>query len=440
MPTETIIKPEEKKISATEKQTESTESTKSAEESTQTTVSETDEREMRKISMAEMEEAEENKEIKEEIASETEPKKEKRKIKKRKKGLFKRLSEIGTISPKEVVEFTRHLAVMLGAGVTIFEAISFLKEESKNKAFAARLENILESLNNGQSLSAAMKRFPKIFPDIYTNIIHVGEQSGSLPETMTDLANHLEENDKFKSKVKGALIYPKIILTVMVAFLFVLFFFVMPRILTIFKSLDADIPATTRITIGITNFLQNNMAIIGLVILGIIITFYFALKNPLIKKYRDLFYLKVPFIGHIVLNYNTAQIAQHFGTLFTSGLTIVKCLEITSSVVNNKIFRTEIDYMVEKIKNGSSLSQSFKEKSYFPPMFIKLIKVGERTGKLPHVIDYTKNYYKGLVDSDVKNITTIIEPVIMVLLGLMVAGLVVTVIGPIYQLISNVGQ
>jgi type IV pilus assembly protein PilC len=359
---------------------------------------------------------------------------------KKKKGLLQRLNEIGTISAKEVVEFTRHLAVMLAAGVTIFEAVSFLRDQTKNKVFRGRLDDILASLNNGQSLSASMKKFPKIFPEIFTNIIHVGEQSGSLSQTMMDLADHLEENDNFKKKVKGALIYPKIILAVMLAFIIVLFFFVMPRILTIFYSLNAEIPMATKVIMWITKFLQNNILYIVFGILGLIAVSYIALKNPVIQRCRDKFYLKVPFVGYIVLNYNTAQVSQHFGTLFTSGLTIIRCLEITETVVKNTIFRDEIEYMVNKIKNGSSLSQSFRDNSYFPPMFIKLIKVGERTGKLPYIINYMKKYYKDLVDGDVKNITSIIEPVIMVLLGLMVTGLVVTVIGPIYQLIANVSK
>ena len=248
----------------------------------------------------------------------------KKPVKKTKKSWAKRLSEIGTINQKEVVEFTRHLAVMLSAGVTIFEAINFLKDQTKNKVFASRLESVINSLNNGQSLSASMARFPKVFPEIYTNIIQVGEQSGSLPETMLDLANHLEENDKFKNKVKSALIYPKIILGVMATFLFILLLFVMPRILTIFQSLNAEIPTATKITIGITKFVQNNIFAILLVIVGTVVGARLLLKNEKIKKARDLFYIKVPFVGHIVLNYNTTQIAQHFGNLFASGLTIIK--------------------------------------------------------------------------------------------------------------------
>jgi len=360
--------------------------------------------------------------------------------KRKKKGLFKRLGEIGSINPKEVVEFTRHLSVMLGAGVTIFEAITFLRDQSVNKPFAAKLDDIIESLNNGQSLSNSMKRFPNIFPEIYTNIVQVGEKSGTLSQTMLDLANHLEENDKFKKKVSGALVYPKIILSVMVVFLFVIFFFVMPRILTIFKSLNADIPLSTKIVIGITNFMQAHIMGILITIAAAIVGIKIMFKNKAARRVRDLVYIKFPFLGKIVLNFNTTQVSQHFGTLFASGLTIIKCLEITETVVKNQIFQEEIAYMVNKIKNGSSFSQSFREPSHFPPMFVKLIKVGERTGKLPHVIDYMTGYYKGLVDDDVKNITTIIEPVIMVLLGLMVAGLVITVIGPIYQLISNIGN
>lgn len=358
---------------------------------------------------------------------------------KKKKSLLQRLGEIGTISRKEVIEFTRHLSVMLGAGVTIFEAIKFLKSQSQNKVFQARLEDIIESLNNGQSLSNSMHKFPKIFPDIYVNIVHVGEQSGNLPETMNDLAEHMEDADKFRQKVKGALIYPKIILGVMVTFILVLVLFVIPRIMTIFKSLGAEIPFATRMVIGFTEFVNNHFALIVAVVFGASSAIYLFLKNPKIRRYRDLFYVKAPLFGHIVLNYHTAQVGQHFGTLFASGITILKCLEITASVVDNLVFREEIEAMIQKIRGGVSLSQSFDENTHFPPMFVKLINVGERTGKLPQVIDYLKNYYKGLVDTDVKNITTIIEPAIMVFLGLMVAGLVITVIGPIYQLISNVG-
>lgn len=359
---------------------------------------------------------------------------------KKKQSLIQRLNSIGTVSQKEVVEFTRHLSVMLGAGVTIFEAIKFLKDQSKNKVFKNRLESVIESLNNGQPLSNAMKKFPKIFPFIYTNIIQVGEKSGTLSQTMVDLANHMEESEEFKRKVKGALIYPKIILGVMLTFMFILVLFVMPRILTIFNSLGAEIPLATRMIIGFTNFVNHNLAMIFAGILGLGVLTYLAFRNKKVQRWRDLVYIRFPFVGHIVLNYNTAQVNQHFGTLFASGITIVKCLEITHRVIRNKIFQEEIIYMIEKIKKGSSLSQSFPEKSYFPPMFVKLTRVGERTGKLPQVIDYMQRYYKRLVDSDVKNITTIIEPVIMVLLGLMVAGLVITVIGPIYQLISNVGN
>lgn len=359
---------------------------------------------------------------------------------KTKKGLFRRLSEIGTIPQREIVEFTRHLYVMLSAGVTIFEAVKFLKDQTKNRIFRSRLESVLFSLNNGQSLSAAMRRFPRVFQEVYVNIITVGEQSGSLPETMKDLADNLEEGEKFKSRIKGALIYPKIILSVMITFILVLVLFVMPRILTIFESLKAEIPLATRVIMKMTSFINENILYIILLIMAIILVCYVLLKNSAVRKWLDFVYIKIPMIGHIVLNYNTAQISQHFGTLFNSGITVVKCLEITKNAVSNRIFKDEIGYMVDKIKRGASLSGSFQKESYFPPMFIKLIKVGERTGKLPHVIEYMKDYYKSLVDNDVKNITTIIEPAIMALLGLMVAGIVITVIGPIYQLISNVGK
>lgn len=368
------------------------------------------------------------------------PAPEKKVSAKPKKSLMQRLGEIGTVSQTDVVEFTRHLSVMLGAGVTIFEAIVFLKDQTRNKVFRARLDSVVESLNNGQPLSTAMRKFPAIFPPIYVNIIRVGEESGTLSQTMQDLADHLEESEQFKRRVKGALIYPKIILGVMVTFMFVLALFVMPRILTIFTSLGAEIPLPTQIIILITKFINQHLFMIFVVMFGSGVGIWLALKNPGVRKSRDMMYIRMPVVGYIILNYNTAQAAQHFGTLFASGIPIIRCLEITQSVMANRVFQDEMGYMIGRIRNGASLSQSFPEKSHFPPMFVKMIRVGERTGKLPHVIEYMKGYYKGLVDNDVKNITAIIEPVIMILLGMMVTGLVVTVIGPIYTLISNVGK
>ncbi len=358
---------------------------------------------------------------------------------KKKPSLYDKLNEMGNIKTKEVVEFTRHMTVMLGSGVTIFEAISFLKDQSKNKVFAAKLGHIIEKLNNGESLSVAMKRYPKVFPEVYTNIVQVGEKSGTLSQTMDDLANHLEESERFKKKVNGALIYPKIILFVMLIFMVVLFYFVMPRIISVFIGLNADIPTPTKVVIFLTDFIQDKILLIILAIPGAYIFAKLILRNKDIRRKRDLFYIKVPMVGRIALNYNTAQVSQHFGTLFESGLTIPRCLEITESVITNTVFKEEIGEMIDKIKSGASFSASFNEKSIFPPMFVKLIKVGERTGKLPHVINYMKSYYSELVDGDVKNISSIIEPLIMVLLGLMVTGLVVTIIGPIYKLISNIG-
>ena len=234
---------------------------------------------------------------------------------------------------------------------------------------------------------------------------------------MNDLADHMEESERFKSKVKGALIYPKIIGIVMLTFILVLVIFVMPRILTIFESLDAEIPLATRVIIGVTNFINDNLFLIFLSMIAVGAGIYFIMKHPKVQRARDWFYIKIPLLGKIVLNYNTAQVSQHFGTLFNSGITMVKALKITHNVIDNQIFKEEVSAMVDKIENGAALSQSFREESEFPPMFIKLIKVGERTGKLSHVIDYMKGYYKSQVDNDVKNITTIIEPVIMVLLG-----------------------
>ena len=355
-----------------------------------------------------------------------------------KASLKDRINQLGGVSQEDILEFTRHFAVMLKAGLTVRETIDFLEENTKNPVLKTRLKKVIQHVENGESLSSALSRYPKLFSEVYINIVRIGENVGGLDDAMEGLADQLENSMIFKKKVKGALIYPKVVMLTMVVFLIVLTVFVMPRLMSVFESMDFPIPKATLVIMGLSEFLKSHYLWVILGAVGAYFAFKKITKQPAVRSMLDALSIKLPIFGNIITNYNTAQVAQYFSTTFLSGVTVVKALQITKNVIQNTVFKNELSAMEERINNGSELSQSFQKNSKFPSMFTKMIRVGERTGKLPEVVKYVSDYYQKVMDSQIKNLTSTVEPLIIAMIGLVIAGLVLTVIRPIYELISQV--
>lgn len=352
--------------------------------------------------------------------------------------LFEYLDSIGTVANKDLAMFTRHLAVMSNAGVTLVESLVFLKDNTNSGKLKMILTEVIEQIKNGEPLSKCLSKNPSVFSETYINMIRVGEQSGTLGKGLNDLADKLESDQELRSKVKGAMIYPIIIFVAMFGLGGILAFFVMPRIMKMFEAFDVQLPLSTRVILASTKFINAYpLAILGTTI-GVFIAFKIVLKLKVVKPYLHSLILKLPIVGKISHNLNTTRVCGTLGTLLGSGVTITKSLQITADSIENVIVKAELIRIVHKIENGSTLSQGFAETGkIFTPMVPKMISVGERTGELSNILEYLTIYYRKQVDNSIKNLSTAMEPMIMLILGVMVATIVISVIGPIYQLTGS---
>lgn len=354
------------------------------------------------------------------------------------KSFIEYLDTIGTVPTKDLAMFTRHLAVMSNAGVTLVESLTFLKDNTNSGKLRVILWEVINQIKNGEPLSKCFTKYPSVFWETYINMIRVGEQSGTLGKGLNDLANKLESDQELRSKVKGAMIYPIIVFVAMFGLGAVLAFFVMPRIMKMFDAFSVELPLSTRVILAITKFINAH----PIAILLAIIIFFVALKVILwlkaVKPHLHKFIMKAPIIGKISHNLNTTRVCSTMWTLLESGVTITKSLKITADSIENLVVRDELNRIVKKIENGATLSQGFANSSKtFTPMVPKMISVGERTGELTKILNYLSDYYRKQVDNSIKNLSTAMEPMIMLLLGIMVAIIVVSVIGPIYQLTGS---
>lgn len=354
------------------------------------------------------------------------------------KSLIQYLDSVGTVPTKDLAMFTRHLAVMSNAGVTLVEALNFLKDNTNSGKLRVILGEVIDQIKNGEPLSKCFSKYPSVFGETYINMIKVGEQSGTMGKGLNDLADKLEGDQALRSKVKGAMIYPIIIFVAMFGLVGVLAFFVMPRIMKMFEAFDVKLPITTRAILAGSKFLNAYPLPILLTLIGVIVLLKIVLGLKVVKPYLHKFILKAPIVGTISHNLNTTRVCSTMGTLLASGVTVTKSLQITAESIENIVVREELKRILKKIENGATLSQGFAESSHIlTPMVPKMISVGERTGELSKILKYLTDYYRAQVDNSIKNLSTAMEPLIMLLLGIMVAVIVISVIGPIYQLTGS---
>lgn len=358
--------------------------------------------------------------------------------KKNLKSFLKYLDTIGTVPTKDLAMFTRHLAVMSNAGVTLVEALVFLKENTNSGKLSVILWEVIDQIKNGEPLSKCLSKSPSVFWETYINMIRVGEQSGTMGKGLNDLADKLESDQELRSKVKGAMIYPVIVFTAMFGLMGILALFVLPRIMKMFDAFDVKLPFSTRVIIAGTKFINAYPVAILLVTIGFFVSIKIVLGLKKVKPHLHKFIMKAPIVGKISHNLNTTRVCSTMGTLLDSGVTITKSLKITADSIENIIVKEELRRIVKKIESGATLSQGFaKSSNIFTPMVPKMISVGERTGELTNILNYLSEYYRKQVDNSIKNLSTAMEPLIMLLLGIMVAIIVISVIGPIYQLTGS---
>lgn len=339
------------------------------------------------------------------------------------------------ISTLDKVFLANNISVMIKAGLPLREAVATLQEQTKSKVFKKILEDIIKRLDNGESLANSLARHPRSFNQLFVNIIRVGEASGTLEENLKYLAIQLEKSYDLRRKVKGAMIYPLLVLTSTFVLGSALAVFILPKLLPLFKSFDVELPLPTKILMWVTETIQNHGLLIfgGLIVFIILFAFLSRLKP--VKKFNHKILLRTPLFGRISRSNNLAQLCRTLGVLLKSGIPVVQGLEITSQTLKNMSYKKALTETSDKVQRGKSISDHLKIEGFlFPVTVSKMIQVGEKTGNLEHTLLHLAEFYEKEIDNVTKNLSNILEPILLIVIGLVVGFIAIAIILPIYKL------
>jgi len=341
------------------------------------------------------------------------------------------------INFSDIVNFTRQIAIMINAGLTLIEALDILKKQTTKESLKKMIIDIDQEIKAGNSFSTALKEHSQHFSHLYISLVRSGEASGKLAEILLKLAENLEKEREFKGKIKGALIYPVIIIIAMLGVMFIMITFVLPRLLNLYKDFNIDLPATTKFLIFISSFMTKFWPIVlgGIFLSAVIIKNYLKTKEG--KLFYDSTLLKLPVINNVIKISSLVDITRTLSILIGAGVSILESLNIVRETSDNLVYQKAFENIYKKVEKGLSLGVAMEEEEIFPPILVQMAQVGEQTGHLDDTLGRISRYFEMESELAVKAMTTLIEPAILVFLGLGVGFLVMSVITPIYNLTSS---
>jgi type IV pilus assembly protein PilC len=361
------------------------------------------------------------------------------KIKKKPKDLFENVAFLQPkVKEKDVIIFCRQFSTMIDAGLPIIQCLDILQAQQENATFKKMLKEIKDSVEGGTTLADSLKRYPKLFDNLFVNMIAAGEAGGILDVILKRLSGYLEKAASLKRKVKGAMVYPAITITVAVVVVAVIMIFVIPVFEKMFSEAGTSLPAPTLIVIAISNFIQSK---IHWIIIALILFFFAFSKYYKTDKGRvtvDAIALKLPVFGILLRKVAVAKFTRTMGTMLSSGVAILEALDIVAKTAGNKIVENAIYNVRSGIAEGRTMADPLQSSGVFPAMVCQMIAVGESTGALDAMLEKIADFYDEEVDQAVENLTAMIEPMMIVFLGIVIGGLVVSMYLPIFQMAATI--
>jgi len=348
------------------------------------------------------------------------------------------ISNFKGVPKGEINNYTRQLGTMIVAGVPINQALRILANQASNKKFAEIISDVIQQIDGGGSLHESLAAHEQVFGRLYLSLIRAGESSGNLEVILARLATTLEADDVFKGKVKGALIYPIIIVLVMVGVLAVMFFFVIPQLADLYEDLDADLPFITQLMINFSRWLVNFWWMMILVGVGAFFGLRKMLKVESIALKVSAYMLKIPVFGTLTMEIQLTSFTRTLSMLVNPDIPLLESIDIAKETLSNLIFRNAVAEASAMVEKGKPLADAFRRHKEFPPLLSEMLSVGEQTGKVDEVLEKISQYFEQQAARKTENLATAIEPIVMVLLGVMVGFLVISLIMPIYSLTSQI--
>jgi len=353
--------------------------------------------------------------------------------------LSKIIDRYSIIPLSEKVLFSQELATLVGAGVPISQSLAMLEKQTKNKRFKETIAIIAKDVEGGLPLSVAIEKHPLVFSPLFVSMVKSGEIGGTLDESLNRLADQMVKDKALVSKIRGAMIYPAVIFVGMVCAMIFMLVTIVPTLQDMFKEMGGDLPFTTKSLIFLSDALTKYGIITLAVIVSIVIGYRYALKhNYKFKYFIHSVILKTPVVGNLTTKMNIARFSRTLGSLLNSGVSIVESLQIIANASQNVLFKEALDKSAEKVKNGSSIGETFKNFEVIPLLVTQMISVGEETGSLDKILNKVADFYDSEVENMSRNLTVLLEPLIMIFIGIMVGYLIIAIIGPIYAVTGMV--
>lgn len=340
----------------------------------------------------------------------------------------------GRVSLQDKINFARHLSIIIRAGLPLLEGLRIIKKQTANKTLLVVLERLVADVSGGQFLASSLERFPELFDQFFVNVVRVGEASGTLADNLLYLAEELKKARSLKNKIKSAMIYPLVIMAATIVLISFLVFFAFPKLLPLFAGLNVPLPLPTRILIATASLFLNNWLWVVVAILAAALVFRALLLIRPTRFLLDQLLFRMPIFSGLVVDINMANLARVLGVLLKGGIKIVEAVAITSHTLDNLVYEKELLRASEEVRRGEPLARYLaQQKRYFPPLLSGLIEIGENTGNLEENLGYLADYYREESELRIHNLTTLIEPALLLVMGLLVGFVAISVITPIYS-------
>jgi type IV pilus assembly protein PilC len=347
-----------------------------------------------------------------------------------------------TVKPKVLMIFTRQLATLIDSGLPLLRGLNVLAKQERDTVLKNTINKLADSVQGGSTFSEGLAQHPRIFNDLYVNMVKAGELGGVLEVVLTRLAEFQEKAQKIKNKVVAAMVYPLIVMVLAVAIMTFLLIFIVPRFETIFHDMlgDKPLPAITVFVISASRFVQDNWMVLIGVLVGLIIAYKVAARSPGGQAVLDRVKLRAPLFGDLIRKTAISRFSRTLGTLVTSGVPILQALNITRETAGNRVIARAISQVHDSVKEGESIVLPLETSGAFPPMVISMIDVGEETGQLPEMLLKIAEVYDDEVDNSVAALTSLLEPIMIVFLALVVGTIVIALFMPLISIISGLQQ
>lgn len=348
---------------------------------------------------------------------------------------FAKFDDIGYVSSTEKVMFSKELATMVSAGIPIAQAIHILEDQAASSKLKKATNQIAQDIEGGLSLSSAMEKHPSVFSPLYINMVKAGEIGGMLDETLEKMADEIEKEHELVASIRGAMAYPMVIMVALVGVVTYLLTSIIPKIGSVFTELGSDLPASTRFLVFLSDSVISYGLLIVIFFVGLFLGTRFLIKtNPKIRYKWHSILNKAPVFGKLIKKINITRFTRTLGALLSSGVAVLEAIEISANILKNEVFKKEIKEAATKIEDGSTLSEPLKKSKVFPIMVSQMIAVGEDTGTLDKILLKLTSFYQKEVDHTIKNLSSLLEPIMMIIIGIGAGFVVISVITPIYTM------